>query len=79
MVNVVFRKLLNRYFATVNVHNKCYKIISNKDLNVVCKRLKKIVNFPIIMQGLIKFKEKEEQNDKNRENWWTLWWISKKL
>lgn len=68
MVNVVFRKLLNRYFATVNVYNKCYKIISNKDLNVVCKQLKKIVNFPIIMQGLIKFKEKEKQNDKNREN-----------
>lgn len=68
MVNVVFRKLLNRYFATVNVYNKYYKIISNKDLNVVCKQLKKIVNFPIIMQGLIKFKEKEKQNDKNREN-----------
>ena len=69
MVNVVFRKLLNRYFATVNVRNKCYKIISNKDLNVVCNQLKKIVNFPIIMQGLIKFKEKEEQNDKKRKNW----------
>lgn len=68
MVNVVFRKLLNRYFATVNVRNRYYKIISNKDLNVVCKQLKKIVNFPIIMQGLIKFKEKEKQNDKNREN-----------
>ena len=70
MANVVFRKLLNRYFATINVRNRCYKIISNKDLNVVCEQLKKIVNFPIIMQGLIKFKEKEKekQNDKNREN-----------
>ena len=57
MVKVKFRKILNRYFATVNVAGKQYKKFSNKSLNVVCSELRKILNYPIISKALKEFRE----------------------
>lgn len=57
MVKVKFRKILNRYFATVNVAGKQYKKISNKSLNVVCSELKKFLNYPLIAKELKQFRE----------------------
>lgn len=57
---IKFRKLLNRYFASVNVGNGHYKIITGTSLNVVCEQLKKITSFPMILAGLKKFRKKME-------------------